>query len=90
MPLISRIGPDKLYVQLIGFQFLIKNLKSEKESTFLKVSGSEFHIIGPKYLIEFRPKYTIFNYGTKNSVCNHIYILLFCKNKTDVAFGARP
>ena len=36
----------------VGSQFLIKNLNSEKESTFLKVSGSEFHIIGPKYLTE--------------------------------------
>ena len=36
----------------VGSQFLITNLNSEKESTFLKVSGSEFHIIGLKYLTE--------------------------------------
>ena len=45
--------------QFVGFKFLIKNLNSEKEPTFHKVSGSEFHIIGPKYLIQFRPKYTL-------------------------------
>ena len=34
---------------IVGFQFLIENLNSEKESAFLKVNGNEFHIIGPKY-----------------------------------------
>ena len=72
----------------VGFQFLIKNLNSEKESTFLKVSGSEFHTIGPKYLIEFWPKYIAFICGTTNSDCDRVCMLLFCKNRTDVVFDA--
>ena len=46
---IYKLFLDKLQGQFVGSQFLIKNLNEEKESTFLKVSGSEFHVVGPTY-----------------------------------------
>ena len=36
-----------------GFQFLIKDLNSTKDSTFCKAVGIEFHIKVPKYFMEF-------------------------------------
>ena len=36
--------------QFYVFQFLIIDLNSTKDSTFLKAVGIEFHIKGPKYL----------------------------------------
>ena len=34
-----------------GFQFLLTDLHSTKDSTFLQAVGIEFHIKGPKYLL---------------------------------------
>ena len=78
--------------QFVGFQFLIKKLSLEKESTFLVVrlvEVSSILYVGLKYPIEFWPKYTVFICGTKNSDCDWVYILLFHKNGTGVAFDAR-
>ena len=36
-----------------SFQFFIKDFNSTKDSTFLKAVGIEFHVKGPKYLMEF-------------------------------------
>ena len=41
---------NNLQAQFVGLQFFIKNLNSEKESPFLKFSGSKFHIKDRKYL----------------------------------------
>ena len=38
----------------------------------------------------FWPKYTVFIGNIKNSDFNRVCILSFCKNRTDVAFEARP
>ena len=55
--------------QLVGLQFLIKNVNSEKELTFFKISGSEFHIVCPKHLIELWPKDAVFTCDIKSSDC---------------------
>ena len=39
--------------QFDGFQFLIKDLNSTKDSIFFKAVAIESHIKGPKYLMEF-------------------------------------
>ena len=45
--------------------------------------------VGLKCPIECWPKSTVFICGTKNSDCDWVYILLFHKNGTGVAFDAR-
>ena len=77
--------------QFDGFQFLIKDLNSTKDSTFRKAVGIEFHIKGPKYFMEFLPKHTVFTCRTEKSNCDLVCLLLpRCKNKLNISVGARP
>ena len=67
--------------QLSGFQDLIKLLNFSRLSQCFRLLGNiSFHTMGPKFLKDLSPLFTVFTFGRKNELPDLVFFINFTEN----------